>query len=102
VISTISNSDLKLLPGTHVNVAITSQVVENGLTLPQEAIRNEHGQAGVYVLRDSRVEWRPVRLGASSVTRAVVASGLAEGDLVALRTERPLHSGEEVRVAAAE
>ena len=102
VISTIANSDLQLLPGTHVNVAITSQVVENGLTVPKEAIRSEHGQVGVYVLRDSRVEWRPIRLGASSVTRAVIASGLAEGDLVALRTERPLHSGEEVRIAASE
>ena len=52
-ISTIANDDLKLLPGTHVNVAITSQVVENGLTLPKEAIRSEHGQAGVYVLERS-------------------------------------------------
>ena len=54
-ISTIANSDLQLLPGTHVNVAITSQVVENGLTLPKEAIRSEHGQVGVYLLRHGRM-----------------------------------------------
>jgi HlyD family secretion protein len=102
VLSTIANDDLKLLPGTHVNVAITSHVVENGLTVPKEAIRSEHGQVGVYFLQDGRVEWRPIRLGAASITRAVVTSGLSDGDMVALRTERPLHNGEQVRIAAAE
>jgi hypothetical protein len=56
----------------------------------------------VYLLTDGRLEWRLIRLGAASITRAVVTSGLADGDMVALRTERPLHSGEAVRIAAAE
>ncbi len=97
VLCTIENPDLKLLPGTNVNVEITSQVVENALTIPKEAIRNENGQVGVYLLKGGRAEWRPVRLGASSITRAVVLSGLSEGDRVALRSERPLRSGEKIR-----
>jgi HlyD family secretion protein len=98
VICTIENEDLRLLPGTNVNVEITSQVVENGLTIPKEAIRTENGQPGVFVLRDDHVEWRPIRLGASSITRAVATSGLARGDMVALRTEQPLKNGDAVRV----
>jgi HlyD family secretion protein len=100
VTCTIENEDLRLLPGTNVNVEITSQVVENGLTIPKEAIRTENGQTGVYVFKEDHVEWRPVRLGVSSVTRAVVTSGLAVGDMVALRTEQPLRGGQAVRAAA--
>jgi HlyD family secretion protein len=97
VLSTIENPGSRLVPGTNVNVEITSKVVANGLTIPKEAIRTENGQTGVYLLKDDHVEWRPIVLGASSITRAVVTSGLAEGDQVALRTERPLHTGEQVR-----
>jgi HlyD family secretion protein len=95
---TIDNPDLQLVPGTSVNVEIVSQVVDNGLTIPKEAIRTENGQLGVYALDGSRVVWRPVRLGASSVTRATVTSGLAAGDLIALRSDQPLRNGEEVKI----
>ena len=96
-LATIQNPDLKLVPGTNVNVEVTSQVVAAGLTVPKEAIRTEGGKTGVYVLRDGHVDWRQIQLGASSITRAVVVSGLSETDQVALRTERPLHSGQPVR-----
>lgn len=98
VISTIDNPDLTLLPGTNVNVEITSQVAENALAIPKEAIRSENGQVGVYMLNGDRVGWRAITVGASSITRAVVASGLNEGDRVALRTEAALHNGDPVRV----
>jgi HlyD family secretion protein len=100
VICTIDNEDLRLLPGTNVNVEITSQAVAGGLVIPKEAIRTENGKVGVYVLRDGHLEWRPVQLGASSITHAAVSSGLSAGELVALRTDEPLKNGEEVRTAA--
>ncbi|MGD0201202.1 MAG: efflux RND transporter periplasmic adaptor subunit [Bryobacteraceae bacterium] len=99
VLCTIDNPDMRLLPGTNVNVEITSQVVTGGLTIPKEALRNASGQVGVYALDSGRVRWRPIQLGASSVTRAVVLSGLNAGDRVALPTEKLLHDGDEVRVA---
>jgi HlyD family secretion protein len=97
VIVSIDNPDQVLLPGTNINAEVMSQVVENGLTIPKEAIRKENDKVGVYVLRGDHVEWQPVELGASSVTRAVVTQGLAEGDLVALSTELPLRSGQRVQ-----
>ncbi len=97
IIVLIDNPDLVLLPGMNINAEIVSRVVENGLTIPKEAIRKQGEKVGVYVLRSEHVEWQPVELGASSITRAVVTQGLSEGDLVALTTESPLHSGQPVR-----
>jgi HlyD family secretion protein len=98
VICVIQNPDLLLLPATNINAEIVSQVVENGLVIPKEAIRKENNQVGVYALRGETVEWRPIQLGASSVTRAAVLEGLVEGDLIALASEAPLHSGARVQV----
>jgi HlyD family secretion protein len=97
VIVTIENADQTLLPGTNINAEVISQTVENGLTIPKEAIRKESDKMGVYVLRGERLEWQAVQLGASSVTRAVVTQGLAESDLVALTTDVPLRSGDRVK-----
>lgn len=97
VIVMIDNPDQILLPGTNINAEIMSQVVENGLTVPKEAIHKQNDKVGVYVLRGDHVEWQAVELGASSVTRAVVTQGLAEGDLVALSTELQLRSGQRVQ-----
>jgi HlyD family secretion protein len=92
----IPNPDLILLPGTNVNAEIVSQVVENGLVIPKEAVRKQNNQVGVFLLRDGHVEWRPIRLGASSATRAAVLEGLAENDKIALSTDPPLHNGDPV------
>lgn len=96
VICTIENPGLELIPGTNINAEIVSQVVENGLTIPKEAIRRADDQVGVYVLRGDRVEWQPVKLGVSSLTRAVVVGGLSEGAPVALNPEITLQPGQRV------
>jgi HlyD family secretion protein len=97
VICTIDNPGLELIPGTNINAEIVSRVVENGLTIPKEAVRRQNGQDGVFVLRSDRVEWQPVKLGASSVTRTALQEGLNEGDSVALTSETPLQAGERVQ-----
>jgi HlyD family secretion protein len=88
----VGNPDAALPPGANVNAEIISEVADNALTIPKEAIRRENNQTGVFVLRDDHVEFQPVELGASSVTRAAVRSGLRDGDLVALTTEVTLRS----------
>lgn len=92
----IDNTDSSLLPGTNINASIESQVLDNVLTVPKEAIRQEGKQPGVYVLDGSVVRWRPIKLGISSVTRAQILEGVKEGDRVALPTETPLHDGSPV------
>lgn len=97
VVCGIDNPRRELLPGTNVNARIRSQVVEQALTIPKEALRRVGGSTGVYLLTGDRVAWKQVAAGISSVTRVEVKSGLGQGDSVALSTDQPLTNGLEVR-----
>jgi len=91
-------SDLlrELLPGTNVNAFILTQVVQNALTIPRNAIRHDSG-VGVYVLSgNNTIRWQNVRTGVSEALKVEVVSGLKEGDAVAEATDQPLHAGEKV------
>ena len=94
---TIENTDGKLVPGTNVNAEIRTNVAPSALTVPKECVRREGDQTGALVLIGDRVSWRKISLGASSATRTQVASGLNEGDAVALPVEFPLKDGDRVR-----
>jgi HlyD family secretion protein len=96
VICTIDNPDMTLIPGTNINAEIRSNVVNNALTLPKEAVRREANDTGVLKLEGSKVIWQKVKLGVSSVTRVQILEGLSEGDAVALPVDRQLKSGDEV------
>jgi HlyD family secretion protein len=92
VICVIENPDLDLLPGTNVNVEIRSEVAENVVTIPKEALQREGGKTGVYVLAGDKIAWKTVTLGVNNTTRAQVGE-LQEGDAVALPSERTLTDG---------
>ena len=96
VVCVIDNPGLELLPGTNINAEIRSRVAENALTIPKEALRREGAEVGVLRLEGSRVKWRKISLGISSVTRIEVLEGLGDGDALALPTEKPLRDGDPV------
>ncbi|MCC7175044.1 MAG: efflux RND transporter periplasmic adaptor subunit [Bryobacterales bacterium] len=93
----VGNPGGELLPGANVNVEIRSSEAPGALSVPREALRQEDGAAGVFLLRDGRLEWRKVELGISSVTRVQVTAGLEEGDAVALPGDTALAPGAAVR-----
>jgi HlyD family secretion protein len=93
VVCVIRNPGHELLPGTNVDVEIRAQTVENAVAIPKEAVRTEHGETGVYLLKGDRIEWRRVQLGVSNTTRTQVVAGVSEGDAVALFSEKALHDG---------
>jgi HlyD family secretion protein len=97
VICTIENPDLSLIPGTNINAEIRSSVVRSTVTLPKEALRREGNDTGVLKLEGSKVVWRKVRTGVSSVTRVQVLEGISEGDSVALPVDRTLNDSDEVK-----
>ncbi len=94
---TIDNPNHELVPGTNVNAEIRTSLVENALTIPKEAMHRENGVVGVYLLVDGRVVWRPVKVGAASVTRAQIVEGLKDNDRVALPSDHALKDGDPVR-----
>nr|WP_246698314.1 efflux RND transporter periplasmic adaptor subunit [Rhizobium sp. BK529] len=73
-----------LLPGMYVRVRIEQAVRQDALTVPQRAvIRNEAGQAQVYVLSEgNKAELRPVTLGQTLDSEWVVEQGLKDGEKV--------------------
>ncbi len=99
VLCTIENPDEELKPGTNVDAEIRSSTVEGALTIPKETLRRESMGTGVFILQGEAVAWRAVKTGISSVTRVQITDGLAEGDAVALPSERGLRSGERVTPA---
>jgi HlyD family secretion protein len=99
VICLIANPDSDLLPGTNVNAEIKSEAVENALTIPKETIRREGSQTGVFVLQGDHVAWRKISTGINNTTRTQV-TGLNDGDLIALPTEKPLKDGMQVKPIA--
>lgn len=93
----IENPQRDLLPNANVDANIQATVVENALAIPKETIRRQGSETGVLLLQGDRVVWRKVSLGVSSYTKSAVLSGLAEGDAVALPTEKPIKSGSKVQ-----
>ena len=93
----IDNPEATLIPGTNINAEIVSQVVENALTIPKEAMRREGTQAGVFKLQGDRIVWQPVKTGAASVNRIQVLNGLNDSDAVALPVDMPLTSNTQVK-----
>ncbi len=83
-------------PGANIDAEIRSSAVKGALTIPRAAVRRSDAGSGVLLLGGDTVQWRAVRLGDSSVTRAVVLEGLADGDAVALPSENPPKPGEKI------
>ncbi|MCC7157570.1 MAG: efflux RND transporter periplasmic adaptor subunit [Bryobacterales bacterium] len=97
VITLVENPERDLPPGANINAEIQTDVVENALTVPKEALRREGGDFGVFVAGGGKLAWRKVRVGASSATRAAILEGLSEGDAVALPVETDVKPGMEVK-----
>jgi HlyD family secretion protein len=97
VVCVIDNPAGELLPGTNVNAEIRARVAEHALSIPREALRREANEPGVLLLQGDKVIWRKIAIGVSSIARAQVLEGLAEGDAVALPSDAPLASGARIR-----
>ena len=65
--------------------------------MPKEVIRRQGSETGVFILDGTKLVWRPVRTGITSVTRVQILEGLQEGDQVALPVERAIKAGDEVK-----
>ncbi|MDX1980260.1 MAG: efflux RND transporter periplasmic adaptor subunit [Bryobacteraceae bacterium] len=102
VICNIDNADGALIPGTNVTAEIRLNVVDNAVTAPKEVLRRENGAVGVFVVEGGRLAWRPVRVGAASITKVQVLEGLREGEAAVLPSDAPLGAGMVVRTVGAE
>ena len=94
---TIDNVGMDLKPGSNITANVRTNLVQDALTIPKEALRRDGNETGVYLLQGETIGWRKVQTGASNITRVQIVEGLKEGDAVALPTELVLRNG--LRVA---
>lgn len=100
VLSVIENEQRSLIPNTNVNAEIRTKEIPAAITIPKEALRRVEGKTGVFLLQpDETIRWQPVELGAASVTRLQVTSGLNAGAAVALPTDTALTPGMKIKPA---
>ncbi|HET9220061.1 MAG TPA: efflux RND transporter periplasmic adaptor subunit, partial [Terriglobia bacterium] len=93
------NRDRKLWPGQFVNVVLTLET-RRATVIPAEAIQS--GQQGpfVYVVKsDQTVEPRPVVLGQTVDSKAIVESGVMAGESVVTDGQSRLYPGAKITAA---
>ena len=85
-IVSLDNPDGDLLPNVNVTVTVTTQHLDNVLTIPREALHTEAGADYVYLVVGDAVHRNPVTIGSINLTQVQVLTGLKDGDVVALGT----------------
>jgi RND family efflux transporter MFP subunit len=100
----LDQKDARILPEMGVRVSFLAEAVKDGggpvtgVSLPATAVQAS-GTAGVlFVVRDTTLERRAVRLGTGSGDRVTVISGLAAGERVAVGDVKVLKDGARIRI----
>ena len=89
----VENREQHLKDGMAASVKIIAERFENELILPEKAVFEFRDQAHVYVIKDSKAEFRKVELGSSDGHSTVVKSGLEENEIVAISNINELRDG---------
>ena len=94
------NTDRKLWPGMFVNVRVVTQMQDDGLTVPLDAI--QQGPQGHYIFvvdSDHKVAMRPVSVRETLNGEALIDKGLTAGETVVVRGQYRLTPGTMVSLA---
>ena len=95
-----SNPDHRLWPGMFVSVRVVTQVQDNGLTVPLDAV--QQGPQGQYVFvvgQDHKVAMQPVTVREQLNGEALIDKGLSAGETVVVRGQYRLTPGTVVSLA---
>lgn len=84
--------------GSNVNVEIISDMRENVLSVPENAVFEINRQQYVYVIEDGKAKLTSVQTGLEGEKYTEITSGLAEGDLVITSPAKEIEDGKTVKV----
>jgi multidrug efflux pump subunit AcrA (membrane-fusion protein) len=85
VVVELDKTDREVMkPGQRVRAALVLDQ-EDAIVVPREAVIDKDGKNVVYKRSETGFQAVPVELGAATAGRVVIAKGLAEGDVIALR-----------------
>src|SRR5580693_8991779 len=100
----LDQKDARILPEMGVRVAFLADAAKDGggpvtgVSLPAAAVQASGSTGVLFVVRDSTLERRAIRLGTGSGDRVTVISGLAAGERVAVGDVKELKDGAKIRV----
>jgi multidrug efflux system membrane fusion protein len=95
------NTEEVLWPGQFVNVRIQLEILRNVIAVPVTAV--QYGPDGPYAFivgADRKVQKRPIKTGVVNKISAVIAEGLAPGELVVTDGQYRIEAGSIVEVLA--
>jgi RND family efflux transporter MFP subunit len=95
----VPNADAALKPGTFARVHVESGKVDDILTLPYAALQYRYGVNRVFVVQGDRLAARELQVGERLGDRIEIASGVKEGEPVAITDVDTLSDGAHVAVA---
>lgn len=88
--------------GELAEVTIRLPQLEHTISIPAAALKPLDKQEGVWVLQGSKVQFKPVKSGLTTLEgRTQIISGLAEGDEVIVYSQQELRAGMKVKVVDA-
>jgi multidrug efflux pump subunit AcrA (membrane-fusion protein) len=94
----VPNTDAALKPGTFARVHVESGRVDDVLTLPYAALQYRYGVNRVFVVNGDRLALRELQVGERLGDRIEIASGVKEGERVAITDVDTLTDGALVTV----
>jgi RND family efflux transporter MFP subunit len=94
----VPNPDASLKPGAFARVHVESGKVDDVLTLPYSALQYRYGVNRVFVIAGDRLAMRELQVGERMGDRIEIASGVKEGDRVAITDVETLTDGALVAV----
>ncbi len=96
----LSDKNNQLKPGMFAKISVETEIREEVLTVPNEAVVSEKGLQYVYTARKGVVAKNPVSIGLTNHKMSEVTEGLAVGDMVILEGQSFLAEGEKVNVVS--
>lgn len=95
----LDNADRLLKPQMIADLLITRKTWEDQIVVPQNAILRDENGYTVYVVEDGRAVLRDIDPGPSNDGRTRVRDGLMAGDVLIVRGQSNVTTGDAVRVA---
>lgn len=81
----IEQKDLRLRPGMTVQITVIINRIPDSISIPTQASFVKSGRTVAYVWKGSRFEERTIEIERRSRDRALISSGLAPGDRIAMK-----------------
>jgi RND family efflux transporter MFP subunit len=100
----LDQKDARILPEMGVRVSFLAEATNDGgqtatgVSLPVTAVQGSGSTGVVFVVRDSTLERRAVRLGAGNSDRVTITSGLSAGERAAVGDFKAMKDGVKIRI----